>query len=70
MPKRDIEGKGSDARVVELSITPWQRDFFRVLNALQTTSTTTITSGVLALRFPTRLSESRRRSDPNTPQRC
>jgi len=27
MPKRDIEGEGSDARVVGLSITPWQRDF-------------------------------------------
>ncbi len=36
MPKRKIEGEGADAKIVELSITPWQRDFFRVLNALQT----------------------------------
>jgi hypothetical protein len=36
MPKRKVKGEGPDARIVELSITPWQRDFFRVLNALQT----------------------------------
>ncbi len=36
MPEREVEGEGADAKVVKLSITPWQRDFFRVLNALQT----------------------------------
>jgi len=36
MPKRKIEGEGADAKIVELSITPWQLNFFRVLNALQT----------------------------------
>lgn len=52
-----------------LSITPWQRDFFRVLNALQTT--VDYDDYIRRAGFKVRNSaESRRRSDPNTPQRC
>lgn len=34
LPEKEIEGEGIDATVSALTITPWQRDFFRLLNAL------------------------------------
>jgi len=36
MPEREFEGEGEETKVTGLWITPWQRDFFRVLNGLQT----------------------------------
>lgn len=36
LPEKEVEGEGSDVKVTALKITPWQRDFFRVLNALET----------------------------------
>lgn len=37
LPRRKVEGEGADAKVTALTITQWQRDFFRTLNALETT---------------------------------
>lgn len=36
LPRREIEGGGADAEVKALTVTAWQRDFFRTLNALET----------------------------------
>ncbi len=36
LPRREVDGEGADAEVTGLVITSWQRDFFRVLNALET----------------------------------
>lgn len=36
LPKKEFDGEGLDTKITALTITPWQRDFFRVLNALET----------------------------------
>ncbi len=36
IPRMELEGQGPEAEVTALTITAWQADFFRVLNALET----------------------------------